>query len=201
MWSHLNETDNRKLIRLINQLLAVNFLVKNKDRDLYYQIRFFENELSQFFKMIGWELVIDERHECVFLHSLNFQLRKRLKKDESVWFLILCLLYKEKRRELTLSTFPSVTLLEIKQKYETFRLPWIGRTMLENLIRMCSKYHLMDAVNGTELLDESRYQLYHTWQYVIEEENLSVLDERIMKYTNSESEENIFEMAEKSEVD
>ena len=200
MWSNLNETDNGKLVALTNQLLAVNFLAKEKNRDLYYQIRKFENELSRFFKMIGWELVIDERHECVFLHSPHYQFRKRLKKDESIWFLIMSLLYKEKRSELTLSEFPSITLFEIKQKYETFQLPWIGRTALENLIRMCSKYHLMDVVNGTELLDESRFLLYHTWKYVIQEENLSVLGERVMKYTNNEGEANIFEMVEKSEV-
>lgn len=199
MWRNLNETDNRTLVELTNRLLAVNFIVRDKERELYYKTRQFEKELRAFFSMIGWELIVDERHECIFLSSGHSQHRKNLRKDESVWFLILSLLYREKRRELTISTFPTVTIFEIRQKYETFRLPWVGRTRLEQLVRICAKYHLIDVVDGGDYRDESRFQLYHTWQYVIAEEDLAVLGERIIKYTDGEGD--FDEMAEESQVD
>lgn len=199
MWRHLNENDNRTLVELTNRLLAVNFVVRDKERELYYKTRQFEKELRDFFDTIGWDLIIDERHECIFLSSGYSQHRKNLRKDESVWFLILSLLYREKRRELTTSSFPSVTIFEIRQKYETFQLPWVGRTRLDQLVRICAKYHLINVVDRGEYRDESRFQLYHTWQYVIAEESLAVLGERIIKYTDGE--EDSYEMVKESQVD
>ncbi|WP_245669651.1 DUF4194 domain-containing protein [Desulfuribacillus alkaliarsenatis] len=201
MWSQLNQTDQEHLRNIVNRLLAINYLVKEKERTTYLLIRRLRNELQEFFKFLGWDLVIDERHECVFLFTDKHELRKILTKDETIWFLILRLIYQEKRQSLSLASFPIVTTLEIKNKYETFRLPWINKTALEKYVRLCTRYQLLEAIDSNIRADDCRFSLFHTWQYVLDIDKAGALTKKITLLVAQDKEELLSEMAEENEVD
>jgi len=182
MWVHLPETDQIRLRETANKLLAINFLVKEKDRESYMSIKKNQKELRQFFQQIGWELVIDDLYEYVFLYTEEHDLKKRLSKEETIWFLIIRLIYQEKRQSLSTSSFPLTSTHEIKTKYETFKLPWINLTALEHNITLCRRYHLLEASNTNYRDEECRFSLYHTWQQVLRTEDFEVLEAKINNF-------------------
>lgn len=197
----VSETEQEKVRQVINRLLAVNFLVKEKEREAYMIVRRHAPEIKSFFQFLGWDLVVDERHECVFVHTSQRQFRKSLNKEQTVWLLILRLIYEEKRQEISLSEFPLTTTYEIKSKYETFRLPWLNRTTLDKYIRWCTNIQLLQPLDSDVRHDDSRFQLFHTWQYILNVDQLEMIRERIRRYTPQEEEGLLDEVVEKDETD
>ncbi|MBO8162082.1 MAG: DUF4194 domain-containing protein [Brevibacillus sp.] len=182
IFNGISESEQEKISALINRLLATNFIVKEKEREAYGIARRHREALERYFRFLGWDLVIDERHECLFLHAPEQGLRKKLNKDQSLWLLILRLIYQEKREGLSLSEFPMTTLYEIRSKYETFRIPWINRTKLAEMVRLCTSYQLMEALDSDFRSDECRFRLFHTWIYLIDADEMNVVKEKIERY-------------------
>ncbi|MNW48890.1 hypothetical protein D3C74_262800 [compost metagenome] len=182
MFQELADSERVRLREAINRLLEVNLLVKDKEREIYAVIRRNRAELSAYFQFLGWELTVDERHECVYLHIQDSRLRRRLDRDHTVWLLVLRLLYEEKRQGLTLSDYPMVTLYDIRSKYETFRLEWINRSVLDKLIRLCIQFQLLETLDNDNRTDDARFKLFHTWMYVIQVDEIKQLTERLERY-------------------
>lgn len=186
MFQELADSERVRLREAINRLLEVNLLVKDKEREMYAVIRRNRAELSAYFQFLGWELTVDERHECVYLHIQDSRLRKRLDRDHTVWLLVLRLLYEEKRQGLTLSDYPMVTLYDIRSKYETFRLEWINRSVLDKLIRLCIQFQLLETLDNDNRTDDARFKLFHTWMYVIQVDEIKQLTERLERYESGQ---------------
>lgn len=186
MFQDLSESEQGKVREIINRMLEVNLLVKEKDREAYVAIRRHRSSLEAYFRFLGWELTVDERHECAFLHIPDGRLRKRLDREQTVWLLVLRLLYEEKRQGLSLSDYPMTTLYEIRSKYETFRLDWVNRTTLDKLIRLCVQFQLLESLDEDVRSDDARFKLYHTWMYVIQADEMKLLTERLERYETSE---------------
>lgn len=186
MFQELSDTEREKASAAINRLIAVNFIVKEKDRETYLAVRRHREHLERYFQFLGWSLVVDERHECVFVHSPEGGLKRHLNREQSLWVLVLRLIYQEKRQALSLSEYPMTTTYEIRSKFETFRLPWINRTRLEEVVRLCTRYQLMDTLDGDVRADDCRFRLFHTWQYVIQAEDLQTIQEKIGRYESQQ---------------
>ncbi|MBA4601533.1 DUF4194 domain-containing protein [Thermoactinomyces sp. AMNI-1] len=202
MLNNLSELEQERVRAVINRLIAVNFLVKEKERESYMLIRRHRQALEQFFRFLSWDLIVDERHECVFLYASNNGLRRSLSRDESIWLLILRLIYEEKRQGLSLSEFPITTIHEIRSKYETFRFSWLKRTNLEKMVKLCEKYYLADTLDSDIRSDECRLRLFHTWLYVIDVDQLQTIHEKIRRYgENGQEGEPLDEVAEKVKAD
>lgn len=178
----LGEADRQKMSAALNRLLANNILIKEKDRDTYLFIRRNREATQSFFRFLGWDFVLDERHECIYVQGPDSSLRRSLTRDETLWMLILRLIYQEKRESLSLSEFPMTTLHEIRAKYETFRIPWLNATTLDKLIRLCGRYQLLDALDPDIRMDDARFRLFHSWIYVINMDEVKAIAERIERY-------------------
>lgn len=186
LWGELGEQEQERIRNAIKRLLTANFLVREKDREMYAVMRRHHDSLKQYFTFLGWEFVLDDRHECVYVHIPDRGLRQALDRDLSIWVLVLRFLYQEKRQELSISTVPMVTVHEIRSKYEAFRLPWLKKTKLERAVRLCVRYHLADVLDADIRADDCRIALYHTWLYVVDTEELDVIREKIERYGVSE---------------
>lgn len=197
----LSETEREKVKTVINRLLAVNFLVKEKDREAYMLIRRHFEEIKSFFQFLDWEIVLDDRHECVFVYAPERRFRQNLDKEQSIWLLIIRLVYQEKRQEISLSEFPMTTIYEIKSKYDTFRFSWLNRTTLERFIKWCTRMQLMEALDADMRSDDCRFRLFHTWQYVIEADQVQVMQDKIGRYAKGEEEGFIDEAVEEHATD
>ncbi len=186
MFTELSELEQAKVREAIIRLMEANLLVKEKDRDTYATIRRHRAVLERYFRFLGWELTVDERHECVFLHIPDGRLRKRLDRDHTIWLLVLRLLYEEKRQGLSLSEYPMVTLYEIRSKYATFRLDFVNKTTLDKLIQYTAQSQLIDTMDEDNRSDDARFKLFHTWMYLIQMDELSLLRERLERYVTTE---------------
>jgi hypothetical protein len=201
MWEEISEQERQKIRSVLNRLLVVNFLVREKDRDGYAVVRRHKGAIEDYLQMLGWEMIVDERHECVFLQSPDSSFRRSLDREMSIWLLILRLLYQEKRQGLSISAFPATTIHEIRTKYETFRLPWLGKTKLDQAIKLCTRYQLAEALDSDVRSDDCRIVLYHTWLYAIDLEQLDALQNRIEQYMAGEEKGIFDEMVEEASVD
>lgn len=182
----LSESEQGKARDIIHRLLETNILVKDKDREGYIAARRYRPQLEAYFGFLGWELTVDERHECVFLFIPNVGLRRRLDREQTLWLLVLRILYEEKRSGLSLSEYPMVTLYDIRAKYETFRLEWVNKTSLDKLIRLTIQSQLMDPLDDDYRSDDARFKLYHSWMYVIQADELKQLTNRLDRYVAGE---------------
>jgi len=197
----LGESDMQKMGAALNRLLANNFLVKERDRETYMFLRRHRDAAHAFFRFLRWDFIIDERHEVVYVQGPDSGIRRSFSRDETIWLLILRLIYQEKREALSLSEFPMTTLYEIRAKYDTFRLPWINVTTLDRLVRLCTRFHLLDTLDGDVRSDDCRFRLFHSWIYFINMEEVKSLTERIERYQSKKEDDLFDEMDEETAVD
>lgn len=191
--------ERQKVVEALNSLLAINFLVKDFDRESYLAIRRNLEQVEAFFYFLGWDFNIDERHELIFVKSPKGIHRKTLTREESIWMLVLRLIYEEKRSEIRVSELPVVALHEIKSKYETFELPGYTKTKVKDFLQLCKRYQLMEAVDFDQTADDSRFKLYPGWIYVIDGENVTELIQKLNRYRSGEA--NADEVADQTKAD
>jgi len=197
----MGEADKQKMAAAFNRLLANNFLVKERDRETYMFLRRNQEAARAFFRFLQWDFILDERHEVVYVQGPDSAIRRSFTRDETIWMLILRLIYQEKREALSLSEFPMTTLYEIRTKYDTFRLPWINVTTLERLVRLCTRFHLLDALDDDLRSDDCRFRLFHSWIYFVNMEEVAALTERIAQYHQKKEGDLFDEMAEETSAD
>ena len=177
----LNEEERIRIRNVIQSLLSCNFLTREHDAALYIAARRYREELAEYFQVIGWEFSVDERYEIVSLLSTGMAHRRALTMEESIWLLVLRLIYEEKRTGLSLSTFPMTTLAEIHAKYLALHLPELKKTALQRLTQLSKQYRLADVLDR-ELSEEARIRLFHTLALAVDGEELSDLHKRLEIY-------------------
>lgn len=177
----LNEEERIRIRNVIQSLLSCNFLTREHDAALYIAARHYREELAEYFQVIGWEFSVDERYEIVWLLSTGMAHRRALTMEESIWLLVLRLIYEEKRTGLSLSTFPMTTLAEIHAKYLALHLPELKKTALQRLTQLSKQYRLADVLDR-ELSEEARIRLFHTLALAVDGEELSDLHKRLEIY-------------------
>ncbi|MNI36015.1 hypothetical protein D3C73_900530 [compost metagenome] len=102
---------------------------------------------------------------------------------------------------MSLADYPMVTLHEIRSKFETFRIEWVGRTALDKLIRLCAQFQLLEAMDEDHRADDARFKLYHTWMYVVQADEIAQLTERLERYDAAEEGGLLDEMDDTAPVD
>ena len=155
---------------------------------LYIAARRYREELAEYFQVIGWEFSVDEHYEIVWLLSTGMAHRRALTMEESIWLLVLRLIYEEKRTGLSLSTFPMTTLAEIHAKYLALHLPELKKTALQRLTQLSKQYRLADVLDR-ELSEEARIRLFHTLALAVDGEELSDLHKRLEIYRQRKEED------------
>ncbi|MBS3985402.1 MAG: DUF4194 domain-containing protein [Selenomonadales bacterium] len=198
MFAGLSENEKEQMRDIVNRLLSVNILVKAREPELYHLARRHRATLDDFFKALGWNFVLDDRHDCVFVHSPEALHRLRLTREESIWILVLRLLYQEKRSELALSDFPLVSLHEIRAKYATFQIPFVNKTRLQDLIKLGVRNSLFRPLDTDLRSDDCRFTLYHSLLHAVSAEKIEDLSHRIARYTQDEGGEPESEVAEEA---
>lgn len=201
MLDAMGDSDKQKMSAALNRLLANNFLVKERDRETYMFLRRNREAAQTFFRFLQWEFILDERHEVIYVQGPDSALLRSFTREETIWLLILRLIYQEKREALSLSEFPMTTLYEIRTKYETFRLPWINVTTLERLVRLCNRFQLLDVLDNDLRSDDCRFRLFHSWIYFINLDEIAELTERIARYHQKNEVDLFDEVVEEASTD
>ncbi|OKA27494.1 type I Wadjet antiplasmid transformation system protein JetB [Bacillus cereus] len=180
---NVSEREREEMGIVVNYLFSHNFLLKEFEREKYHLAVRNKDIIKQYLQVIGWDFIMDEKHGCIVIVSPHYEHRLKLKKDETIWLLVLRLIYEEKRSSLSISQYPFTTLQEIKGKYETFRLTFVSKTKLRELVQMGKQNQLLRPIDNDIELDDCRFQLFHSCIHVLQQGDLNVLYEKIKSYS------------------
>lgn len=151
-YDNLLEKDKLVFKNCINQLMSQSFLVYKKGSDkLYY--RFSERHfdiIREYLLMSGWELYQNVDDGLIYVKHQLGKNKRNLTLGETLFLLILRLLYDEKQKELLLSRETTITNQEIQEKYIALkikdRLP--AQDEYQKTLKMFEKHSIIELKKG-----------------------------------------------------
>jgi hypothetical protein len=149
--------------------------------------------LRDYLRVAGWEFTHDERLGIVHVAHSEGAHRHHLKREETIWLLLLRMLYAEKRErlEVTLTRYPLTTVSEIAQRYAEF---FPGQTVrkkgsLEDALRKLYGFKLLRAAGGgvPRVNDADQLiELLPAFEIVVPGDEISTLAGRLREYDRNE---------------
>lgn len=190
-----------------NKLLNQCFLLKKKEdtKREYIFVRQNKEQFIQYFELLGYDLKINEDQGVIALVNQFGTGRLALGKYESIFLLILRLLYVEKRKELaTFSEEVTVLMEEIREKYAMLKVktkPMLDKGMERHMISLFRKYNLVQNLDSDVNQADARIIIYPSVIMAVPVENINdyfeMTEHKLMDYAKGkeygESEENIDE--------
>lgn len=196
----LSDLQKDKFSRLVNRLLAVNFLcgARKKDRDDYYYIQSHEFLFKNFFILLDYEFYLKKVDSIAYIQNQQHYNHLHLNQLYSVILLLLRKLYFQKTLELQDSDFISITVGELHSEIETTGLydKRITKTDLKEVYQFLSRYNICERI-GDLNDDETRLIIYPTINYILPVSKIDELTNHINSYKKGNADENI----NKSETD
>lgn len=190
MLESLTDNQKGKVKSIISRLLAVNFLNKDKEQDIYYEITAQKKIFEQIFDLLGFELKIAETKRCIYLMPQEPKLRHKFNKEETKWLLVIRLLYHEKLSNISLTGYPLVQFQEIRQKYEAYGLNIPSKGKLEEIFKLFQRYNLIEYNEDVWHNEESMIKLYDGWVFFMDNFTLDEIAAKIKNYTEKGEEAN-----------
>ena len=149
-----------------NKLLNQCFLLRRREdtKKEYVYVRQNRELFVPFFDLLGYELRINEDQGVIGIVNQFGTGRLALGKYESIFLLILRILYVEKRKELgAFSEEATVLMEEIREKYAMLRIkakPMLDKGMERQMISLLRRYNLMQSLDGDVSRPEARIVVY-----------------------------------------
>lgn len=203
MFSHKSAAERESIVNIINYLIGINYLVPTTQRERYLLARRYEPELTTFFQTINWEFRCDSQNEVVYVVSPDSAHRRIMDPEETIWLLMLRLLYEEKRGELSFTGCPSATMGEIRAKYELAGFRFFdgkNKVKIKKLIEFTKRYNLADVLDEDINAEDCRLRLFHSLLYAITAEHAEKLHEEIRERM-TKKEGDVHEMDDETPLD
>ena len=149
-----------------NKLLNQCFLLRRREdtKKEYVYVRQNRELFVPFFDLLGYELRINEDQGVIGIVNQFGTGRLALGKYESIFLLILRILYVEKRKELgAFSEEATVLMEEIREKYAMLRIkakPMLDKGMERQMISLLRRYNLLQSLDGDVSRPEARIVVY-----------------------------------------
>lgn len=149
-----------------NKLLNQCFLLRKREdtKKEYIFVRQNRELFIPFFDLLGYDLRINEDQGVIGIVNQFGTGRLSLGKYESIFLLILRILYVEKRKELgTLSEEVTVLMEEIREKYAMLRIktkPMLDKGMERQMIGLLRRYNLIQNLDGDVSQPDARIAIY-----------------------------------------
>lgn len=183
----LNDTKKNNFSRLCNKLLNENFIYFSNndlnDKNDYYAILELKDLISNYFKLLDFELINVDTYKIFYLKTTADRNRIRLKKLETVILLVLRLLYHKGRLNINLSSDMKTTLGELTQEINKTGIFKNNLTKTEFLsaLKTLRRYKLI-YFSFNELNEDNVILIYPTILYVVTIDDIDLLNEKIKKY-------------------
>lgn len=162
-----------------NKLLNQCFLLKKKEdtKKEYIFVRQNRELFVPYFELLGYELKINEDQGVIALVNQFGTGRLLLGKYESIFLLILRLLYVEKRKELaTFSEEVTVLMEEIREKYALLKVktkPMLDKGMERQMISLFRRYNLVQNLDSDVNQADARIIIYPSVIMAVPVENIN----------------------------
>lgn len=186
-----------------NKLLNQCFLLRKREdtKKEYVFVRQNRELFVPFFDLLGYELKMNEEQGVIGLVNQYGTGRLALGKYESIFLLILRLLYVEKRKELgTFSEEVTVLMEEIREKYAMLRIkakPMLDKGTERQIVSLFRKYNLLQNMDGDISHPDARIVIFPSVIMAVTVEDINdyygMTEQKLKEYAggkvNGESEE------------
>lgn len=189
MYKQMNESDRDSFSKLCNRLLGSNFIYGQikKDKDTYYSIIKWQDEIKKYFSLIDYSLEHDSTYKIFFLKSNLSKDRIRLKKMESILMLLCRKFYYVKGKEVNSSVNILVTfddLVEEINKTQIYRDKLVKGQLADSL-KILKRYKVINFDSNN--FDETDvFEIYPTILYVVTNMDLKMIEDKLTSYQNAD---------------
>ena len=182
------QRDKGEFSRICNRLLSSCFLCKRNETNKadYYFVLKYREKFSEYLSEYG----------VVQLTNPQNYNRYNLKLYESIFLLILRILYDEKRRELSVSDEVIINVGDIHEKFLSLKIrdKMIDKTTLRNAISTFRRFHLIEVLDRDLTNEDARIILFDAILMAVRVEDIRNAYEKLEKYrkgdrTNEEIDE------------
>ncbi|MCM1119656.1 MAG: DUF4194 domain-containing protein [bacterium] len=192
-----------------NKLLNQCFLLRRREdtKKEYIFVRQNRELFVPFFDLLGYDLLINEDQGVIGIVNQFGTGRLSLGKYESIFLLLLRILYVEKRKELgTFSEEVTVLMEEIREKYAMLRVkakPMLDKGMERQMISLLRRYNLIQNLDGDVSQPDARIVIYPSIIMAVPVEDVNayyaMTEQKLREYAggneNGEPEENFDQSA------
>ena len=171
-----------------NKLLSSTFLSRDKrdNKENYYFLMSYKEVFDEFFKILGYEIILDMPTGSVMLTGATASNTLKLKRDESIILLIIRLLYHEKMKDTSLNENIVCTVSDIHEKYDYLEIKRkLNKTDLVSALRLFRRYNLIE-VTGDLTSSACRIVILPTILMAIKTEDISEVYNSIVKIVQEE---------------
>lgn len=190
LYDKLIDREKQQFSETVNLLLSKTYLVYEREEDRSHY-RFVEKNLdlfTRYLEMARWSLHLQKQYMVIQLYNMDERNRYSFTLQESIFLLILRLLYDEKRRDLRLTQQVLASGWEIQEKYLALqiksRLP--SKEDTRRILKRFSTFALLDLRKGHWRDSEAVYQLYPTLLLVINPGDLEALSDWLREQAEGE---------------
>ncbi|MGL4949262.1 MAG: DUF4194 domain-containing protein, partial [Anaeroplasmataceae bacterium] len=115
----MSVTQKNSFKDISNKLLTNTFICKNKENNKndYYFVLNFKDSFEEFFKVLDYDLIVDNATGVIMLEPNNNASVLKLKKEQTIILLLLRIIYHEKLKEVSLNENVTCSNDDIVTKY------------------------------------------------------------------------------------
>lgn len=187
-YENFMDKEKKMFMQSANMLLNNCFLSKDKKdtKEAYYFVINYKFMFDDYFKIIGWELNINQEMGAIQLFNAENKNLLKLKKTESIILILLRILYQEKISSFVSSNHVMVKVDEIHQKYDSLEFKKkIYKTDLQAILRMFRRFNLIEPL-GDVTKGQCDVIIYPTILLAINNQNIDVLYNVLKSYEINE---------------
>ncbi len=128
-----------------NKLLNECFMLKecSDTKNSYYFVLKEKEIFSEYFDLLGYELIINEEFGIIALNNSYGTGRIRLRLLDSIILLFLRLIYIEERKKLSQSEQVIVEVDELYERYRSLKNERLKKTDMRSSLGLLKKYHIV----------------------------------------------------------
>ena len=189
VYETFNVTQQNQFRDTANKLLSNTFLCRDKkdNKENYYFLMSYKEVFDEFFKILGYEIVLDTTLGSVMLEGASASNTLKLKRDESIILLILRLLYHEKAKDASLNDNIVCSVADVHEKYDYLQIKRkLNKTDLVSSMRLFRRYNLVE-ITGDITTSTCRIVILPTILMAIKSEDVTSVYQTIMHITNEEA--------------
>ena len=185
----MTNTQQQQFKDTANKLLASTFLSRDKrdNKESYYFLMSYKEIFDEFFKILGYEIILDMATGSVMLEGASASHTLKLKRDESLVLLILRLLYHEKMKETSLNDNIVISVSDIHERYDYLEIKRkLNKTDLVSALRLFRRYNLIE-VTGDLSTSSCKVVILPTILMAIRSEDITTVFNTINKISQEEA--------------
>ena len=188
VYETFNVTQQNQFRDTANKLLSNTFLCRDKrdNKESYYFLMSYKEVFDEFFKILGYEIVLDTTLGSVMLEGASASNTLKLKRDESIILLILRLLYHEKAKDASLNDNIICSVADVHEKYDYLQIKRkLNKTDLVSSMRLFRRYNLVE-ITGDITTSTCRIVILPTILMAIKSEDVTSVYQTILHITNED---------------